>query len=49
MKIRITKGEYAGRILTRYNLSTCEWYVQAWIGKELEEFKLGFDCEWVRK
>ena len=48
-KIQVTSGEYAGRILSKYDLSCDGTYVQALIGRHYEVFKLGFDCKWVQR
>lgn len=47
LKIQVISGAYAGRIFTPDNVSCDQRYVQVWIGRRLEEFKLGFDCRWV--
>ena len=47
MNILVTHGPHAGRILTHYRLCPDELYVQVDIGREIVEFKLGFDCRWI--
>ena len=46
-KIQITSGKYTGRVLSIFTLSSDERYAQAVIGKDIKEFKLGFDCKWM--
>ena len=45
--IIVTQGAYAGRVLRTYDLSIDGRYIQVWIGRQREEFKLGVDCVWA--
>lgn len=46
-RIRITHGAYTGRVFTPDNVSCDQRAVQVWVGKTLEEFRLGFDFVWI--
>lgn len=47
MKIKVTRGPYAGRTFHARDVSLDGWYVQVDMGRTIEQFKMGFDCEAV--